>query len=147
MFKYDFTTYSQKGTEDLGKRFSGALKPGTEIAMYGDLGSGKTAFTRGALRGLGFEGNVSSPTFAIVNEYRGGRLDAAHFDMYRISSEDDLYGTGFYDYLDGSMVLFMEWCENIPFAVDDSAVKVIFERGEGNVRYIRIEAPEELSVW
>ena len=88
MFVYDYTTYSQNDTEELGKRFSVALEPGTEVAMYGGLGAGKTAFTRGVLRGLGYEGTVSSPTFAIVNEYRGGRLDLAHFDMYRISTED-----------------------------------------------------------
>ena len=146
MFIYDYTTYSQNDTEELGKRFSVALEPGTEVAMYGGLGAGKTAFTRGVLRGLGYEGTVSSPTFAIVNEYRGGRLDLAHFDMYRISTEEELYGTGFYDYLDGRTAVFMEWSENIPFAVSEDAVRVIIEHGEGDVRHIRIESPKEIAI-
>lgn len=146
MFVYDFTTYSQSGTEELGKKFSASLEPGTEVAMYGGLGAGKTAFTRGALRGLGYEGTVSSPTFAIVNEYRGGTLDLAHFDMYRITSEEELYGTGFYDYLDGRFVVFMEWSENIPFAVEEDAVRVSIEHGDGDTRHIRIESPKEISI-
>lgn len=146
MFVYEFTTYSQNGTEDLGNRFSASLEPGTEVAMYGGLGAGKTAFVRGVLRGLGYEGTVSSPTFAIVNEYRGGRLGLAHFDMYRIDSEEELYGTGFYDYLDGKMAVFMEWSENVPFAVSEDAVKVIIEHGEGDIRHIRIESPKEMAI-
>jgi tRNA threonylcarbamoyladenosine biosynthesis protein TsaE len=144
MFTYHFTTHSQEETEELGYRFSSAIGPGTTVAMYGDLGAGKTAFTRGAVRGLGYEGPVTSPTFSIVNEYRGGRTDAAHFDMYRISSEDELYGTGFYDYLDGTMAVFMEWSENVPFAVDDTAIKVIIEHGDGGERFITVESPQEI---
>ena len=144
MYTYRFITSSQSETEELGEKFSAYLEPGTVVAMYGDLGAGKTAFVRGVLRGMGYDCTVSSPTFAIVNEYRGGRLDLAHFDMYRISSEDELYGTGFYDYLDGTMTVFMEWSENIPFAVDDTAVKVIIEHGPGGERSITVESPEEM---
>ncbi|MBQ4240282.1 MAG: tRNA (adenosine(37)-N6)-threonylcarbamoyltransferase complex ATPase subunit type 1 TsaE [Oscillospiraceae bacterium] len=145
MNTYRFTTSSQAETEELGKKFSEYLEPGTLVAMYGDLGAGKTAFTRGVLRGLGYDCTVSSPTFAIVNEYRGGRLDLAHFDMYRISSEDELYGTGFYDYLDGSMAVFMEWSENVPFVVDDTTVKIKIEHGKDDTRTIEIDFPKEIS--
>ena len=95
MYTYHFTTHSQQETEDIGCRFASCVRPGMTVAMYGDLGAGKTAFTRGVERGLGYQGSVTSPTFSIVNEYRGGRVDVAHFDMYRISSEEELYGTGF----------------------------------------------------
>lgn len=145
MYTYRFISSSQSETEELGEKFSAYLEPGTVVAMYGDLGAGKTAFVRGVLRGMGYDCTVSSPTFAIVNEYRGGRLDLAHFDMYRISSEDELYGTGFYDYLDGTMTVFMEWSENVPFAVDEDAVKVRIGHGDGDIRSIEIDFPKELS--
>ena len=144
MYTYHFTTQSQQETEDIGCRFASCVRPGMTVAMYGDLGAGKTAFTRGVERGLGYQGSVTSPTFSIVNEYRGGRVDVAHFDMYRISSEEELYGTGFYDYLDGRMAVFMEWSENIPFAVDDTAVKITIEHGPGGERSITVESPEEI---
>lgn len=111
-------TASQVETEALGGRFAKTLKAGDVVAMYGELGAGKTAFTRGALRELGFDGSVSSPTFAIVNEYATKDFILNHFDMYRIEDEDALYSTGFYDYLDGKRVLFIEWSENIGFALD-----------------------------
>ena len=94
---------------------------------------------------MGYEGTVASPTFAIVNEYRGGRLDCAHFDVYRIGSEEELYGTGFYDYLDGRTVLFIEWCENIPFAVTDDMLKVSMEHTGAGSRRITIESTRELE--
>jgi len=145
MYVYRFTTHSQEETEELGGRYGRNLGPGTMTAMYGGLGAGKTAFTRGVLRELGYEGPVSSPTFAIVNEYRGGRLDAAHFDMYRISGEDELYGTGFYDYLDGKNLVFMEWSENVPFAVSDDAVRIRIDNSEGDTREITVESPWEMT--
>lgn len=146
MYIYDFTTGSQAETEDLGTRFSYSLAPGTVVAMYGDLGAGKTAFTRGVLRGLGYDCPVVSPTFSIVNEYRGNAMDLAHFDMYRITAEDELYGTGYYDYLDGRNVVFIEWSENIPFAIDDDAVKVRIRHGKGDIRQIEIQSPKEIRI-
>ena len=143
--KYQFETESQLQTEQLGERFAAVLRAGDMVAMRGGLGAGKTAFTRGAARGLGYTCPVSSPTFAIVNEYRGGRLDLAHFDVYRIADENELYGTGFYDYLDGGFVIFMEWSENVPFAIEDDAIILSIAHGEGDRRIITIEAERELA--
>lgn len=141
----DILTCSQEQTEEAGRRFASCLKPGDAVAMYGDLGAGKTAFVRGVLSGLGYERNVASPTFAIVNEYRGGKLDVAHFDVYRITGDDELYGTGFYDYLDGRNVLFIEWSENIPFAITDDMITVEIEHRGLCERNIRITSPEEIE--
>ena len=143
--KYQFETESQLQTEQLGERFAAVLRAGDMVAMRGGLGAGKTAFTRGVARGLGYSCPVSSPTFAIVNEYRGGRLDLAHFDVYRIADENELYGTGFYDYLDGGFVIFMEWSENVPFAIEDDAIILSIAHGEGDRRIITIEAERELA--
>ena len=143
--KYQFETVSQLQTEQLGERFAAVLRAGDMVAMRGGLGAGKTAFTRGVARGLGYTCPVSSPTFAIVNEYRGGRLDLAHFDVYRIADENELYGTGFYDYLDGGFVIFMEWSENVPFAIEDDAIILSIAHGEGDRRIITIEAERELA--
>ena len=93
------------------------------VAYFGGLGMGKTAFTRGLARGLGCRGRVTSPTFAIVNEYEGGRLPLFHFDMYRIGSEDELYSMGYEDYLDRGICL-CEWSENIPDALPAERVEV-----------------------
>ena len=144
MFCYSFDTRSQTETETLGERFSEVLLPGDVVAMYGDLGAGKTAFTRGVVRGLGCDAAVSSPTFSIVNEYRTPTGVFAHCDMYRIVSEDDLYSTGFYDYLDGKGIVFMEWSENVPFAVDADAIRLTISKGEGDERFFRVESPRKL---
>ena len=94
------------------------------IAMYGDLGSGKTAFTRGFASVASPSSAVRSPTFTIVNEYRGGDTPVFHFDMYRINGEDDLYSIGFYDYLDRKGICLVEWSENIEFALPDRYLRV-----------------------
>ena len=94
------------------------------IAFKGLLGMGKTCFTRGLARGLGFIGEVNSPTFALVNEYRGGRFDLFHFDMYRVSSWEDLYSTGFFEYLDEGGIIVIEWSENIVSALDDNTIYI-----------------------
>lgn len=97
------------------------------IAMYGDLGAGKTAFVRGLASVLVPEANVTSPTYAIVNEYVSeSGLRLCHFDMYRVSDDDDLYSIGFYDYKD--CVIAAEWCENVPFALPDSYYKVCIKK-------------------
>ena len=126
----DFSgTYHSDSREDtlaLARRFAADIEPGDVIAMYGDLGAGKTVFVSGAAKALGFDGFVTSPTFAIVNEYQGGKYPIAHFDMYRITDENDLFSTGFYDYLDMGFVMFIEWSENIEYAIEDSFIKISF---------------------
>lgn len=129
---------SERETEALGERLAGLLM-GTEVlALFGGLGMGKTAFTRGLAKGLGIEDGVSSPTFAIVNEYNGS-FPVYHFDMYRITGWDDLYSTGFFDYL-GNGVLVIEWSENIENALPEDAVRIYIEMGaDENSRIFRIE--------
>ena len=94
----EFISKSEHDTEELGRRFASGLPGGTVVAMYGDLGAGKTAFVRGMARGMGLDCRVSSPTFTIVNEYLGQR-ELIHFDMYRLSSADELFDIGWEDYL------------------------------------------------
>ncbi len=125
----EFTTHSPRETEALAERLAEHLHGGEVLAFTGGLGMGKTAFTRGLVKGLGSEDNVSSPTFALLNEYRG-RLTVEHFDMYRVSSWDDLYSTGFFDYLGTDRVLAVEWSENIGNAVPEDAVKIAIRQGE-----------------
>ena len=123
-----FVSESAEDTERFGERVAAALK-GTEVlALFGGLGMGKTAFTRGLCRGLGITEGVSSPTFALVNEYRG-KYPVYHFDMYRVISWEDLYSTGFFDYLDTG-VLVIEWSENIEGALPENAVRITIARGE-----------------
>ena len=95
----EYCSNSERDTEELGRRLGERVAPGTVIAYTGDLGAGKTAFTRGLARGLGVPGQVTSPTFTIVNEYEGGRLPLFHFDMYRLGSADELFDIGWEDYL------------------------------------------------
>ena len=107
----EFITESRAETVALGRRLAAALAPGALVCYTGGLGAGKTAFTEGLAAGLGCTDPVSSPTFAIVNYYRGPR-PLAHFDLYRISTQEDLYAAGFYDYLDEGAVVAAEWSEN-----------------------------------
>lgn len=137
-----YESNSPTETEALGQEISAHLKAGDVVAFYGPLGAGKTAFARGLLRGLGYTQNVTSPTFTIVNEYRGGRLDCAHFDMYRIEDEDGLYSTGFYDYLDGRFVLLIEWSEHIDWAIGDGAIRIAIAGSGDQARHITIEGLE-----
>ncbi len=131
-----------KQTENLGKKIASVLKGTEVIAMFGDLGAGKTAFTRGLAFGLSYEYGVSSPTFAIVNEYCG-KYNIYHFDMYRITNEDDLYSTGFYDYLDTGVII-IEWSENIEYALDDTAIRIKIEKTDDeNIRVFTIEGLDE----
>ena len=116
-------THSPEETEAVGRKLAAQLQPGDVLAYYGDLGAGKTAFTRGLAAGLGVTEQVTSPTYTIVNEY-GGPLRLCHFDMYRISNEDDLLSIGFYDYLDRPGICLVEWSENIPYALPDDYVRV-----------------------
>ena len=138
-------SHSQNETESIGEKLAVRLKGREAVALFGDLGAGKTAFTRGLCRGLGIEDGVSSPTFAIVNAYEG-RYPVYHFDMYRITSADDLFAVGFYDYL-GTGVLVIEWSENIESELDDSAVRVRITKTENeNDRIIEIEGAEQYDI-
>ena len=116
----EFYTASAQETEQLGQRLGQQLKPGAVIAYSGDLGAGKTAFTRGLARGLGITDRVTSPTFTIVNEYEGGRLPLFHFDMYRLSSSDELYDIGWEDYLARGGVCAVEWSEIVSDALEEN---------------------------
>ena len=124
-----YVTNSEVETEALGVRLADELKAGAVIAFTGDLGAGKTAFTRGLARGLGVGGRVTSPTFTIVNEYEGGRLPLFHFDMYRLGSSDELFDIGWEDYLDRGGVCAVEWSENIAGALEGDALRVDIRRG------------------
>ncbi len=137
-----FYSKSVKDTEEFGRRIASVLKGDEVLAMFGDLGAGKTAFTRGVASGLSFDNGVSSPTFAIVNEY-SAKFNIYHFDMYRITDEEDLYSTGFYDYL-GNGVLIIEWSENIEYALDDNTIRIKIEKTDDeNVRIFTIEGLDE----
>ncbi len=123
-----FISNSAEDTERLGEQLAKTLRGDEVIALFGGLGMGKTAFTRGLARGLGVSDGVSSPTFALVNEYRGKHM-IYHFDMYRVQSWEDLYSTGFFDYMDNG-ILVIEWSENIEGALPDNALRIMIRRGE-----------------
>ena len=137
-------TNSPAETEALGEKLAKILQPGTVIAYTGDLGAGKTAFTRGLARGLGYAEPVTSPTYTIVNEYLGGRLPLFHFDMYRLSSSDDLWDIGWEDYLDRGGICAVEWSENVDDAMEDAIYITIEKTGEGS-RRITIEGGIDLA--
>ncbi len=122
----------------IAERLAETLKGGEVIAFRGGLGMGKTCFVRGLAKGLGFTGDVSSPTFALINEYLGGRLDLFHFDMYRVEDWDSLYSTGFFDYLQSGGVIAAEWSENIDGALPENTVYITFERTGDNSRILTI---------
>lgn len=139
----EYKTVSPEETEALGCKLAAKLKPGTVIAFFGGMGMGKTVFTRGLAKGLGCTRSVSSPTFALVQEY-GGNPVLCHFDMYRISTWDDLESTGFFDYIDMGYILAVEWSENIENALPEQTVRVEIRRGEkDNERYIVISGVED----
>lgn len=133
-----FLTNSPADTEKIGEKLGGILTGGEVIAYTGDLGAGKTCFTRGLARGLGFKGNVTSPTFAIINEYLGGRLNLYHFDMYRVTGWEDLYSTGYFDYLDAGGVIAAEWSENITAALPQNTIYVSIEKTDDLCRKITV---------
>lgn len=134
---------SPEETERLGAALGRLVEAGTVIAYRGGLGMGKTCFTRGVAAGLGFKGDVTSPTFALINEYIGGRLPLYHFDMYRISGWDDLYSTGFFDYLEQGGVIAAEWSENIENALPEHTVTVSFARLGDTSREITVDGIAE----
>ena len=140
----EFLTNSPEETEAVGAALGKILTPGAVIAYRGDLGAGKTAFTRGLARGLGYAEPVTSPTYTIVNEYLGGRLPLFHFDMYRLASSDDLWDIGWDDYLDRGGVCAVEWSENVADALEDAILITIHKTGETSRRIV-IEGGEHLA--
>ena len=142
----EFLTNSPEETEKVGCALGNILSSGAVIAYRGDLGAGKTAFTRGLARGLGYSEPVTSPTYTIVNEYLGGRLPLFHFDMYRLTSSDDLWDIGWEDYLDRGGICAVEWSENVADAMED-AITVCIEKTGDNSRRIIIEGGEMLAAF
>ena len=140
----EFLTNSPEETERIGASLGKILPPGTVIAYEGDLGAGKTAFTRGLARGLGYRDPVTSPTYTIVNEYLGGRLPLFHFDMYRLSSSDDLWDIGWEDYLERGGVCAVEWSENVADAMENP-ITVRIEKLGDDERKITILGGAELE--
>ena len=125
-----YITNSERETEQLGQRLADVLWAGSVIAFTGDLGAGKTAFTRGLALGLGVGERVTSPTFTIVNEYEGGRLPLFHFDMYRLGSSEELFDIGWEDYLARGGVCAVEWSENVDDALESDCIRVDIRRGD-----------------
>lgn len=140
----EFITRSAEETEKLGRELAKQLLPGDVIAYTGDLGAGKTAFTRGLAAGLGIEGPVTSPTYTIVNEYLTGRLPLFHFDMYRLSSSDELFDIGWEDYLGRGGVCAVEWSENVTEAMEGAITVCIQKLGEDS-RKITITGGADLE--
>lgn len=134
-----YITNSKRETARLAEKLAKKLENHDIIFFKGGMGMGKTAFTQGLCRGLGIDRNVTSPTFAIVNEYSSSPLSLFHFDMYRIETEDQLYNIGFYDYMDYDGVLAIEWSENILPFFSDANIVITFEKTGENQRKITIE--------
>ncbi len=140
----EFITNSPQETEALGQKLGQKLPAGTVIAYRGDLGAGKTAFTRGLARGLGIQDPVTSPTYTIVNEYLGGRIPLFHFDMYRLHSADDLFDIGWDDYLERQGICAVEWSENVAEALEDPLTVTICKTGEES-RKITLEGGPQIA--
>ena len=140
----EFITHSPEQTEAVGAALGKRLNPGTVIAYQGDLGAGKTAFTRGVACGLGAKESVTSPTYTIVNEYLSGKYPLFHFDMYRLASSDDLFDIGWEDYLDRGGICAVEWSENVADAMDGAIVVTIEKLGEDS-RKITLEGGPDLA--
>ena len=133
----EYISNSTEETEEIASRLAKELKKGDFVAMFGDLGVGKTAFVRGLARVLAPKASVKSPTYTVVNEYRGDEYKLFHFDVYRIEDDDDLYSIGFYDYVRKGISV-CEWSENIPWAIPEGARRVTIERLPDDVNKRRI---------
>ncbi|MEG1426692.1 MAG: tRNA (adenosine(37)-N6)-threonylcarbamoyltransferase complex ATPase subunit type 1 TsaE [Oscillospiraceae bacterium] len=135
-----FISNSEEETEAIACSFSASIRENDVVAYTGSMGMGKTAFTRGLVKGFGGDDVVSSPTFALVNEYETPRFPVYHFDMYRVTTWENLYSTGFFDYLENGSVLLIEWSENIEGALPETAIHVELAPGEDeHQRIITIE--------
>lgn len=133
-----YVSNSREETEKIASQFAETLKGGEVVAFKGGLGMGKTCFTRGLAKGLGYAGEVTSPTFALINEYLGGKLNVYHFDMYRIDSWEDLYSSGFFEYIEENGIVVVEWSENIENALPDNTVFVEIKSLDEEKREISI---------
>lgn len=139
----NFETHNTLETEKLGEQIAKSLTGNEIIAFFGTMGMGKTAFIRGLCNGLDCLDDVSSPTFAIVHEYKG-KYPVFHFDMYRIKDYDDLYSTGFFEYLNNG-ILLIEWSENIDNIIPDDAIKITIKKGsQDEDRIINIEGIDKI---
>lgn len=132
-----YLSHSAQETETIAEFYAKRVKPNDVLAFFGGLGAGKTAFIRGLARGLGVKGEVLSPTFALVHEYEGA-VPLYHFDMYRVTTFEDLYSTGFFDYLDTDAVIAVEWSENIVSALPAGYKKITLSRISDEEREIII---------
>lgn len=141
----EIITASPEETIMLGEKIGARLKGGDCIAYKGGLGAGKTTVTRGISIGMGLGDKVTSPTFALVNEYRGSKLSLCHFDMYRITSPDDLETTGFYDYMDDNTVIAVEWSENIEEELPENSIIIEIRRTGENTRKFIITGDERFD--
>ena len=133
-----FISHSPEDTEKIGENLGQTINNGCVIPFRGGLGMGKTCFTRGLAKGLGASDDVTSPTFALINEYLSGRIPLYHFDMYRVSGWEDLYSTGFFDYIEDGGVIAAEWSENIENALPDNTIYVTINKIDDNTREIII---------
>lgn len=140
-----YTTHSADETIALGEQIGRKLLKGDVIAFKGDLGAGKTTITRGISTGLGLGDNVTSPTFSLVNEYRGKEKSLIHFDMYRILNSDDIELTGFWDYIEEGCILAVEWSENISDVIPKNSVIISIKRTGDNIREIEIIGDERFD--
>lgn len=140
------TTYSPEETIAFAEKVGRLLRGGDIVAYRGGLGAGKTTFTRGLSLGMGLGDDVTSPTFALVNEYRGEKLSLIHFDMYRINGGADLETTGFYDYMDEYTVIAVEWSENIADALPENCIYIDIKRVDDNTRTIILQGDERFAV-
>lgn len=136
---------SPEKTREIAENFAKDLTGGQVVAFRGDLGAGKTCFTSGLAKGLGYTGDVTSPTFALINEYLGGKFDIYHFDMYRISSWDELYSCGFFEYLESGGIVVAEWSENIDGALPENTIYVEIETLGENERKITVFHKKEVK--
>lgn len=139
------STASPEETIAFAEQIGSLLRGGDIIAYRGGLGAGKTTFTRGIALGMGLPDEVSSPTFALVNEYRGKGLTLYHFDMYRIMNAEALETTGFYDYISEDAVIVCEWSENIADCLPETVITVTIETMGENVRKITVEGDERFA--
>ena len=150
-FPANLVTNSAEQTEALGATLAEAIAADSSlprfIALYGDLGVGKTAFVRGFTSLFSPKARVKSPTFALVNEYRAKPRSVFHFDMYRITDEDDLFSIGYYDYLNRPGICLVEWSENVPYAIPEQYLRVLIEKSDPDrpeIRTVTAEWTDEL---
>lgn len=136
-----FVSKSEQDTAKFANELASSLKGNDFIALFGDMGAGKTTFTRHLAKALGYNGDVNSPTFTIVNTYLGGKFNIYHFDMYRISTFEDLYSTGFFEYSDDKNgIIICEWSENIENVLPDNYLKINLQKAQNDtIRVFELE--------